>query len=218
MADGRAATARKLMTGTLDTIREAGLQGTSARAVAVRAGVNQALIFYHFRTVSELIEAASNDAVDASIAHYRERLNAAETLADLLDIAAELRVRERAVGNVAVMAQVLAGAQHDDVLARAARYAMTSWSAQLDGALRRIVGGTALAGLIDPGAVARLVAASIVGLELYDGVDAVAADRALDALRGLAELATIVIDAGPVARRALDLARYTARRRATRNP
>lgn len=218
MSGNRAATAEKLIRGTLVTIRDAGLQGTSARSVANRAGVNQALIFYHFGTMGELIEAASKDAVDASIARYRARLETAATLGDLLDIAGELRAHERAVGNVAVMAQVMAGAQHDAALARAARYAMTSWAARLEGALRRIVAGTALADLIDPGALARLVAAGIVGLELYEGVDPGAADRALDALRGLAALATVVIDAGPVARRAFDLAFRAAGRRKRRTP
>ena len=52
-------TRSRLIQAALLTVRQDGLAAASARTIAARAQVNQALIFYHFTTVTQLIEAAS---------------------------------------------------------------------------------------------------------------------------------------------------------------
>ena len=63
----------------------------------------------------------------------------------------------------------------------------------------------------DPVGLARTVSAAFIGLELYEGVDAAAAEAALDTLARLGTLAEVIDELGPVARRAL---RRAARRAA----
>lgn len=196
-------TQSKLIAGALETIRTVGIAGTSARAVAAAAGVNQALVFYHFGTVSGLIEAASNSAVDDAIARYRRRLATARKIEDLLAIGAELREQEHERGNGAVMAQVLAGAGRDPVLARAGRYAVTAWTDQIATVLRRLLAPSTLSGLFDPDELAPLVAAAFVGLELVAQVDPARTDKAYAGLTSVGSLAGSVLTAGPVAQRAL---------------
>ncbi|HEV7628954.1 MAG TPA: TetR family transcriptional regulator, partial [Streptomyces sp.] len=41
-------TRTKLLAGALRTVTEQGIAKTSARTIAAAAGVNQALVFYHF--------------------------------------------------------------------------------------------------------------------------------------------------------------------------
>ncbi|MGW9038956.1 TetR/AcrR family transcriptional regulator, partial [Streptomyces sp. NPDC055721] len=48
----------KLLDGALRTLVEQGIAKASARAIATTAGVNQALVFYHFGSVDELLAAA----------------------------------------------------------------------------------------------------------------------------------------------------------------
>ncbi|HWF41120.1 MAG TPA: TetR/AcrR family transcriptional regulator, partial [Acidothermaceae bacterium] len=55
-------TRRKLIDGTITTLRDKGIAGTSARVIAATAGVNQALVFYHFGTVDQLIDAACRES------------------------------------------------------------------------------------------------------------------------------------------------------------
>lgn len=196
-------TRARLLHAAQQTICANGLAEASARAIAAHAGVNQALVFYHFGTVSGLIEAASNQAVDDAIAHYQPALDAVSTLADLAAVGRTLQDRERQVGNVTFMAQILSGAHHDPALARAARYAMASWADRVAAVLRRVLDDKPLAAALDIGGLAHLVTAAIIGLELYAGTDPTGAGRAERAIATIANLVDAVDDLPPIATRAL---------------
>jgi AcrR family transcriptional regulator len=204
-------TRQKLIDGALAAIREHGIAGASARTVAAAAGVNQALVFYHFGTVDDLLAQACREATAQRVEHYRERLAAVGSLRELLDLGRLLHAEERAQGNVAVLAQLLAGAQTDDRLAAPTAEALGLWVAEIESVLVRVLAGTPMAGVADPAGLARAVSAAFIGMELFDGVDAAGAQRALDAVEQLAVLVEVVEDLGPVARRAL---RAKLRRRA----
>jgi AcrR family transcriptional regulator len=199
MSDTRA----RLFEAAADTVREDGVAAASARIIAARAGVNQALVFYHFGTVSELVEAACRQAVDEAAGHYRLQFAGVTTVAGLLEIGRELDRRERDTGNVAMMAQLMSGAAHNPVLATASRYAMDVWAAELEPVLARLLVGSPLAELVDVPGLTRLVTASFIGLQLYEDVDPASAGQALGALERLAVLVDVVTDLGPVARRAV---------------
>jgi AcrR family transcriptional regulator len=197
-------TRAKLLRAAADTVRERGAAGASARAIATRAEVNQALIFYHFGTVSELLEAACRQAVDEAAERYREQFARVTSLPGLLVVGRELHERERAIGNVAMMAQLMSLAGSDPVLASAARYAMSVWATEIESVVERLLHGSPLAEIADSAGLARALSASFIGLELYDGVDPEGAAHALDSLERLGVLAEVVNDLGPIARRALN--------------
>jgi AcrR family transcriptional regulator len=199
MPDTRA----KLLHSAAELLRTSTIGEASARTIAVHAEVNQALIFYHFGTVSELLAAASRDAVDDAVGHYREQFASVTTLRELLAVGRELHERERHIGNVAMMAQLMSAASRDPVLAGAARYAMRLWSSEIEAVIGRVLRKSPLAAITDSSGLAGAVAASFIGLELYDAVDADAVGLALDALERLGVLVEVVDDLGPVARRAL---------------
>jgi len=192
---------------------EDGLAGVSARTVAARAGINQALVFYHFGTMDELLEAAVRRSVDLAVATYHDRFADVTSLGDLLGLGRDLHRTEQERGNVAQMAQVMAGARRSPALAAAGRYAMDRWSAEVESAVVRVLPGTPLAGLVDPRGLAQAVAAGFIGLELYDGVDAEAAHGALGSLDAIGALVSAFEALPPVAVRAV---RNRARRAVAR--
>src|ERR1035441_2906932 len=96
-------TRTKLLDAAADALREHEAAEASARTIAGRAGVNQALIFYHFGPASELSEAACRRAVDEAADHYREQFDRVTSLPGLLDVGRELHQRERAAGNVGMI-------------------------------------------------------------------------------------------------------------------
>ncbi len=199
MADTR----QRLIDGAIETIRQHGIAGTSARTIATTAGVNQALVFYHFGSVHELLEAACLATTEARVAPFLERLDEVTSLRQLLDLGRNLHVEERSAGNVKVLAQLLAGAQADPRLAKATSAALHLWIAPIEQALDRLLDGSPLAALVDSAGLAHAVCAGFVGLELFDGIDPAGANLALDTLDRLAVLIEVVDDLGPVARRAL---------------
>ncbi|MEU7279483.1 TetR/AcrR family transcriptional regulator [Streptomyces sp. NPDC045431] len=193
----------KLLEGALRTLAEQGIAKTSARSIAAAAGVNQALVFYHFGSVEELLAAACRHGAEQRVARHRDRLRGVSTLAELLDFGREMHAEERAAGNVAFLGQLLAGAQAQPRLAPATAAGLDLWIDEIEQVLVRVLAGTPIAEFTDSAGLARAVAASFIGLELYEGVDADGAARALGALEQLAALAAALEELGPLAQRAV---------------
>jgi AcrR family transcriptional regulator len=196
-------TRQKLVDGAIVALRDKGIAGTSARAIATAAGVNQALIFYHFGSVDALIDTACREATAERVALYKGRFGEVSSFRQLLALGRELHATEGEAGNVAVLAQVLAGAQQDPTLAAAARHALSLWIVEIEAALARLLKGSPIATVVSAPGLARGVAASFIGIELFEGVDPAGAEDALASLEMLGLLVEVVEDLGPVSRRAL---------------
>lgn len=203
-------TKTRLLEGALRTLTEQGIAKTSARTVAAAAGVNQALVFYHFGSVDELLAAACRYGAEKAVARYRERLAAVDSLSELLAVGREIHERERAGGQVALLGQLLAGAPTHAALGPATADGLRLWITEIEQVLRRVLADTPFGEFADPAGLARAVAASFVGIELYEGVDEAGAHAALDALEQLGALVAAVESLGPVAQRAV---RHHLRRR-----
>lgn len=201
--DRRPDTPTKLLEGALTVLGEAGIAGASARAIATAAGANQALIFYHYGSVDALLAAACQHGAEQRVATYREQLAEVRTLRELLELGRELHAQERADGNVAVLGQLLAGAQSQPKLAEATAAGLGRWTAEIETVLSRVLTDTPFGEFVDVPGLAKAVSAAFVGLELYDGVDPEGADEALVALEQLAALVGALDELGPVAQRAV---------------
>lgn len=206
MTTRAAATRARLQIAALTVVQEKGLAATSARTIAAAAKTNQALIFYHYGSVSELIEAASDEAVRTRIELYGAEFAEVATLQQLLTVGRAVHERERAAGTVTVMAQLMAGAPNDTVLARATRHAISAWTEQVEQVLHRVFATSPLGNLIDSTGLAHLITATFVGMELVQGADLDAADRAFASIEQLNELVTRLDALGPVPKKAVQMA------------
>ncbi|MEU4693659.1 TetR family transcriptional regulator [Actinoplanes sp. NPDC023714] len=184
-------------------MRDHGVAGASARTIAAAAGVNQALVFYHYGSVDELLGAACRQATQQRVALFADRFAAVDSLRELLQVGRELHATELAEGNVSVLAQLLAAAQTGDRLAEPTAAALHLWTAEIEAVLARLLAGSPVSEVADVPGLARAVAAAFVGIELYEGVDRAGAERAFEALDQLAVLVEVVDELGPLARRAL---------------
>ena len=145
----------------------------------------------------------------------RDRFAAVGSLGGLLAAGRELHEAERSAGNVTVLARLLAGAPGQPKLSAAVAASLESWTAEIEAVLARVLDDSPLAEVADAPGLARAVAASFVGIELYDGVDPRGATAALDALDQLSILVDVFDELGPVARRALAARTRKARRSRT---
>lgn len=196
-------TKTKLLEGALSVLTEQGIAKTSARTVAGAAGVNQALVFYHFGSVDELLAAACRYGAENAVARYRHRLAAVASLSELLAVGREIHEHERDGGHVALLGQLLAGAPTHAALGPAAAAGLSLWITEIERVLTRLLAATPFGEFVDPAGLARVVAASFVGIELYEGVDEAGAHAALDALAQLGALVGALESLGPVAQRAV---------------
>ena len=196
-------TRQRLIDAAIATIRDRGVSGASARTIAATAGVNQALVFYHFGSVNDLLSTSCQVATEARVAPFRERLGEVTTLRELLALGRELHAEERSLGNVTVLAQMLAAAQRDPQLAEATAGALHLWIAPIETALHRLLAQSPVVDLLDVPGLARAVSAGFIGLELFDGVDPTGAADALNALERLTALIDVVDELGPAVRRGL---------------
>jgi AcrR family transcriptional regulator len=194
-----------LLNAALQTIGERGFAGASARHIATAAGQNQALVFYHFGTVNDLIAEACRTSTEQRVALYREQFDQATTFAELLAVGHQVHVTEHAEGNVAVLAQLLAGARGNEVVGAAVADALNLWVVEVEKTLRRVLADSPLLPLVDLGGLARAISAGFVGIELLEGVDADGATRALGSLEQLAILTETLLaeldNLGPVTSR-----------------
>jgi AcrR family transcriptional regulator len=194
-----------LLNAALQTIAERGFAGASARHIATAAGQNQALVFYHFGTVNDLIAEACRTSTAQRIALYRDEFDQAKTFAELLAVGRKVHVTEHAEGNVAVLAQLLAGARGNEVVGAAVADAINLWVVEVEKTLRRVLDDSPLLPLVDLSGLASAISAGFVGIELLDGVDPAGATRALAALEQLALLTETLLteldNLGPVTSR-----------------
>jgi len=110
MAREHVDTRAALIAAAIGTLREAGFAGASARRIAKRADCNQALIFYHFGSVPDLLMAALEEISARRMTAYRGLLGHTGSLAELVDAAREIVLTDLDEGHVTVLVEMISGA------------------------------------------------------------------------------------------------------------
>jgi AcrR family transcriptional regulator len=179
-----------LIAAAIDTLRESGFAAASARRIAAKAGCNQALIFYHFGSVPDLLVAALEDVSARRMAAYRELLDRTGTLGELIDGAREVFEADLDAGHVTVLVEMISGAQSTPELGERVSACLAPWRSFAEAAVRDVLASSPFGSLVPPGEVAHGVVAGILGLEMLANLDG---DRAsalalFDRARGFADL------------------------------
>src|SRR3954447_21473550 len=107
MTDKAAQTRASLVEAALETLRNDGFARTTARAIAQRAGVNQALIYYHYEGVNGLLLAALEASSAERLAAYRAALADVSSVADAIPTMTTLYREDVAGGHVTVLAELV---------------------------------------------------------------------------------------------------------------
>lgn len=191
-------TADRLIQGAIESLRHDGFAGASARAIANRAGCNQALIFYHFGTVSALLLAALDETSKQRRARYGPMIQEASTLGQLA-VQAEVVFREDLTGgHIRVLAEMIAGASATPELGPAVAERIQPWIDMVEATLAAVLGPTPLGGLIPLRQAAFAVVALYLGVEMLSDLDGKTemAESLLTEVGRLAALVDTLTDAG----------------------
>ncbi|MFZ2503532.1 MAG: TetR family transcriptional regulator [Nocardioides sp.] len=202
-------TRQALMDAAVSLTAREGVRAVTARAVAGEAGVNQALVFYHFNGVDGLLREAFGQATEQMVETYAAQLSEATTFTELHAVALRLGAHSQAVGQAALLAHVLSAAQSDPVQAELLARSLDMWRQAVEQAVSRLLNDRGLAGAVDVDGLTRSLSAATIGMITIDAVPGQPLGNTLESLAGLAALAdrlTSVVPA-PITRRALRSAR-----------
>jgi AcrR family transcriptional regulator len=164
-------TRRALVDAALETLTEEGFAGTTARAIAGRAGVNQALVFYHFGGVDNLLLAALDASAAERLERYRAAMAEAATTADRVAAARRLYREDVEGGHVTVIAELAAASLARPELRPEVMRRMTPWLELVGDVLREVTASSPLAELIPVEDAASALVALYFGLNLLSRLD-----------------------------------------------
>lgn len=169
---GRSAETRAtLIAGAIEALCEVGYAGASAREIAGRADCNQALVFYHFGSVSDLLLAALDDVSTRRLAAYTHMVDQATTLTDLIDSARAIFSEDLDAGHVTVLVEMITGAQSTPGLGEEVAARLAPWRDFAESAVRTALAGSPVELLLPAKELAHAVVAGFLGLELLASLD-----------------------------------------------
>jgi AcrR family transcriptional regulator len=160
-----------LVAAAIQALGDVGFAGASARDIAGRASCNQALVFYHFGSVTNLLLAALDDVSSRRLAAYSQLLERATTLTELIDSARAIFSEDLDAGHVAVLVEMITGSQSTPGLGEQVAVRLAPWREFAETAVRKAVKGSPVAMLLPAKELAHGVVAGFLGLELLASLD-----------------------------------------------
>ncbi len=159
----REGTRQRLVEAAVQTIKERGFAATSARAIAATGGFNQALVFYHFGSMNDLLVAALDHTSALRMARYRAAIDSVDSLPALLSVASEAYREDLAGGHIKVLAEMIAGASAIPELGPAIAARMQPWIAFTEEAVIRVMAGSSLGPIVPSGDLAFAIVSLYLG-------------------------------------------------------
>src|SRR5579863_567508 len=104
-----AGTRRLLIEAAIETLKDVGYAGASARAIAERAGLNQGLIFYHFGSVANLLLAALDAVSEERLKIYSAEVASVASVNELMGAAEGIFRNDLDAGYITVLVEMIAG-------------------------------------------------------------------------------------------------------------
>jgi AcrR family transcriptional regulator len=166
-----AATRARMVTAGLETLKEAGYAGASARTIAKRGGFNPALIFYHFGGVDHLLLAALDASSGERLRRYRELLERADVDEQLIADAAALFREDVEGGHVTVVTELIGASLSRPELRREVVARMQPWLELTEAAVARVLERSPLAGAVPAAPPAFAIVSLYLGLNLLSRLE-----------------------------------------------
>jgi AcrR family transcriptional regulator len=188
-------TRARIIEAALETVSEQGFSEATARAIARRGDFNQALIFYHFGSLANLLLEAFAETSAAQVARYRAAAADVSSLSDLVEIARRLHADDLESGSVAAVTQLMAAAS-DPEEQRTILDRFEAWIELVQEALERVGGTMPVASVVPAREAAYAIAAMFLGIELMAHLDP-GRSEAASVFDMMASLAGLIDQLGP---------------------
>ena len=160
-----------LVSAAIDALRESGYTGASAREIAGRAGCSQALVFYHFGSVNDLLLAALDEVSSRRMTAYRSLLTDATSATALATAARRILTADLDAGYVRVLVEMITASHAVPGLGDQVAERLQPWRELTEQAVRNALGRSPAARMLPPAEAARALVAGFLGLELLASLD-----------------------------------------------
>jgi AcrR family transcriptional regulator len=164
-------TKERIVEAALEALKTVGFAGATSRAIARIGGFNQALVFYHFRTLDNLLLAALDKTSNERLRAYRDTVDGVESLDQLAHVAAELYREDRVSGHMTVVSQMFAGSLTRSELAPALVERVKPWIDLAEETFARVLARTPLEAVAPARELAYAVVTFYVGVNLLTHLD-----------------------------------------------
>lgn len=168
---GSGETQRRLVEAAIETLKEEGFAGASARAIGRRGDLNPALIFYHFGSVNDLLLAALDETSRRRMERYQEAVRGVDDLSRLIGVAADIYREDLESGHITVLAEMIAGASSVPDLGPEIASRMEPWVQFAEAAIGRVLRNTPMGQVLPVRDLAFAVVALYLGVELVTHLD-----------------------------------------------
>ncbi|GAA0474122.1 TetR/AcrR family transcriptional regulator [Streptomyces sp. NPDC046215] len=165
-------TKERLISAAGTVLRTQGYNKSSARTIAKEAGVNSALVFYHFGGVDPLLFAALDQSSAERMAVLTEAVADCRTLEDLVVAGTRVYRHDLDAGHLTLFAELVAAAVAKPELREEIRTRAEPWMAFIEATLERVIGGSPLARLTPPRDLANAAITFYLGVNLFTVLDA----------------------------------------------
>jgi AcrR family transcriptional regulator len=187
-------TRRRLVSAAVAVLRHEGFSAATARNIADRAGCNQALVFYHFGSVMNLLLAALDEVSAQRRERYSGALAEVRRPSELVELAARVFREDLDTGDANLLVEMIAGASSTPGLGAEVKARVVPWSDFAAQAVDSVVEDSPFAAVVSGKEIAHAFVALYLGLELLSHLDG---DRApalmlFERTRQLAAIADVV--------------------------
>lgn len=164
-------TRESLIGGAIAALQEHGFAGASARVIAQHAGCNQALVFYHFGSVANLLLAALDATSDRRMEQYSSNVDGAADLGALLAVARQIYREDLDACHLSVLAEMIAGSSSTPGLGAEVSARVEPWIEFTQQVVSRTIEGTPIALVVPAADVAFGIVALYLGVELLSHLE-----------------------------------------------
>lgn len=196
---GLSGTKLQIAEAALAALKSHGFAGASARVIAREGAFNQALIFYHFGSVRNLLLAGFDLVSERRMMQYGPAFEAASTVSELARLAQTIYQEDLKQGYVTALGEMVSGGVSDATLGAEVAARIEPWIGMVETKLQQLLAGSPMPGLDSPRDLAFGIVAAYFGVNMLSHLqrDQTRAESLLDLAVRVAAIADAVLPLSP---------------------
>jgi AcrR family transcriptional regulator len=161
----------KIAEAALETLKAKGFHGASAREIAARGDFNQALIFYHFGSVENVLLAALELVNQRRMHSYSAAFEAAQSLPELAALGRRIYEEDLDNGYVIVLGELVTAGASRAALGAGVAACLRPWVDMVERKVEGLLAGSPLQEILPPRDAAFAIIALYLGIDMLSQLE-----------------------------------------------